>query len=101
MTFSSSPQLFYQLLTIHAEMVNFNEDTTWVFPCIYILLTHKDTPIHKEAVEALDSLGSLSPDNIMVDYELALRNTLSDTFSSSQVDGCYFHFCQAVNPDIS
>ena len=52
-------------------MVNFNEDTTWVFPCIYILLTHKDTPIYKEAFEAVDSLGSFSPDNMMVDYELA------------------------------
>ncbi|XP_063683673.1 uncharacterized protein LOC134818169 [Bolinopsis microptera] len=32
----------------------------------------------------------------MVDYELALRNALSATFPSAQVDGCYFHLCQAV-----
>ena len=95
-TFSSSPQLFYQLLTIHAEITNFNEEATWVFPCVYILLTHKDTPIYKEAFDALDSLADFCPDHIMVDYELALRNALSETFLSAQVDGCYFHFCQAV-----
>ena len=77
-------------------MAHLNGDTTWVFPCIYIILTHKNAPIYKEAFEALDSPGSFSPDNIMVDYELALRNTQSDAFSSSEVDGCYFHFCQAV-----
>ena len=29
-------------------------------------------------------------------YELALRNTLAASFPSSSVDGCFFHFCQAV-----
>lgn len=95
-TFSSSPQLFYQVLTVHAEIVNFNEDSTWCFPCVFILLTHKDTALYKEAFDALDALGTFAPDNIMVDFEPALRNALSQTFPSAHIDGCYFHFCQAV-----
>ena len=82
-TFSSSPQLFYQLLTVHAEMVNFTEDSTWCFPCVYILLTHKDTPIYMEAFGALKNLGSFSPDRIMVDFELALRNALRNALRRS------------------
>ena len=32
----------------------------------------------------------------MVNFELALRNDLSSTIQSAQVDGCVFYICQAV-----
>ena len=31
-----------------------------------------------------------------MDFEQALRSYLSSTFPSALVDGCHFHFCQAV-----
>ena len=33
---------------------------------------------------------------MMMDFEQALRSSLSSTFPSALVDGCHFHFCQAV-----
>ena len=35
-------------------------------------------------------------DVIMTDFELALLKALGDEFPSANVDGCLFHFCQAV-----
>ena len=45
-TFSSSPELFYQLLTIHGEIPDHHSGNPWIFPLIYILLTKKDTDIY-------------------------------------------------------
>ena len=69
-TFSTCPQLFYQVLAIHAEIPNPN-GASWVFASTYIVLTHKDTPIYSECFEALSALRNFAPDTIMVDYELA------------------------------
>ena len=95
-TFRVTPQLFYQLLVIYAEIPNHQGGAPWVFPCVYMLLTHKDTDIYLEGFIFLNSLLDFSPQTIMVDFEKALRNSLSQVFPSAVVDGCYFHFCQAV-----
>ena len=95
-TFRVCPQLFYQLLVIHAEIPNHQGGAPWVFPCVYMLLTSKDTDIYLEGFTFLKSLYDFAPQTIMVDFEMALRNSLSQVFPSAVVDGCYFHFCQAV-----
>ena len=41
-TFKVSPQLFYQLITVHGEIPDFSNGNPWTFPLVYILLTHKD-----------------------------------------------------------
>ena len=39
-TFNSCPQLFYQVLTIHAEIPN-PGGTSWIFPSVYMVLLGK------------------------------------------------------------
>ena len=95
-TFRVTPQLFYQLLVIHAEIPNHQGGAPWVFPCVFMLLTHKDTDTYLEGFIFLNSLLDFSPQTIMVDFEKALRISLSQVFPSAVVDGCFFHFCQAV-----
>ena len=88
--------LSYQLLVIHAKIANHQGGASWVFPCVYMLLTSKDTDIYLEGFTFLKFLHDFAPQTIMVDFEMALRNSLSQVFPSAVVDGCYFHFCQAV-----
>ena len=96
-TFKSSPQLFYQLLILHAELASTTPGRSWSLPCIYLLLTHKDATIYLEALQALvDNCPRLLPQVIMVDFEQALRSALSSTFAGAEIDGCYFHYCQAI-----
>ena len=95
-TFKSAPQLFYQLLVLHAELTD-TPGKSWILPTVYILLTQKDTPIYLEGFEALTSnCPALLPQVVMADFEQALRSTLSTSFPGAEIDGCHFHFCQAI-----
>ena len=57
-----------------------------------MVLTHKGTSTYTESFDALVALRNFAPEAIMVDYELALRNTLGASFPSASVDGCFFYF---------
>ena len=93
-TFDSCPQHFYQLITIHAEFPSSSpqDDNTWCYPCLWILLTTKTEDGYLKMCDAINSLGSFSPDHM--DYEIGLRNELARTYPNCDVDGCFFHFAQ-------
>ena len=97
-TFDSCPQLFSQLVTIHAEFnsSNLNDNNVWAFPCLWVLLTSKEQSAYESLLSIITTFGAFCPDNIMVDFELGLRNALSRAFPATKIDGCYFHFCQSL-----
>ena len=87
-TFKSSPRLFFQILILHAELPSLTDDRSWCLPTVYILLTHKDSAMYLEAFQALASnCPILAPQLMMMDFEQALRSSLSSTFPSALVDG--------------
>ena len=74
-TSKSAPQLFFQLLVLHAELTD-TAGKSW------ILLTQKDIPIYLEAFEALTSnCPALLPQVVMVKFEQALRSAHSSRYS--------------------
>ena len=75
--------------------------TSWVFPCVYTILTQKDNPTYTESFDALVALRNFALETMMVNYVLALWNTLGASFPSASVDGCFFHFCQAVVKNVN
>ena len=78
-TFKWAPQLFYQLLVLHAELTD-TPGKSW------ILLTQKDTPIYLEAFEAPSSnCPALLRQVVMADFEQALRSALSTSFPGATV----------------
>ena len=95
-TFKSSPQLFYQGLSIHGEIAHYEDGNPWTFPCVYICLTRKDEGLYDEAFKVLAGLRDFTPDVIMTDFERGLRNSLSSAFPSATVDDCLFHVCQVI-----
>ena len=46
--------------------------------------------------QLINGIGALSPANIMCDYERGLRNSLESNFPTAHIDGCFFHFPQAL-----
>ena len=50
-TFKSAPQLFYQLLTLHAELTD-TPRKSWIFPTVYIVLSHRDIRHHPHLEQA-------------------------------------------------
>ena len=103
-TFEKCPKHFYQLVTIHAEIEKDQQDTdgeidnhtTWVIPCIWVLLSGKKQDHYEELFSELVHLGHFDPTYIMCDYELGLRTAITIYFPYVTLSGCYFHFSNAV-----
>ena len=90
-TFDSAP-LGYQLYTIHALLT---ESVT--IPLIFCIAKNKTETVYTRIFSTLKEHNSnLDPNTIMVDYEKAAINALSTTFPCTEIQGCYFHFGQAI-----
>ncbi|GAU90515.1 hypothetical protein RvY_02921 [Ramazzottius varieornatus] len=100
-TFQIVPKLFHQLYTIHVEHFG------GVFPVIFALLPNKSSATNERLFRGIrDELEAMpfrldlgegpKPKNIVVDYERAVINTAGKIFPHARVQGCYFHFSQAV-----
>ena len=90
-SFKTAPVLFFQLYTVHALV---NERT---IPCVYALLQNKTQATYIELFEKLTTLNvSLKPVSIMIDFELAVINSLERVFLDSEIKGCFFHLSQNI-----
>jgi len=94
-TFKASPRLFTQLFTVQVR----KEKKT--LPCAYCLLVDKRKQSYKNVFRALkDAAGDrnlqLVPTTITVDFELGLMKAIRNEFPTTLVQGCLFHFTQAV-----
>ncbi|KRZ56608.1 hypothetical protein T02_12132 [Trichinella nativa] len=72
-----------------------------LLPVVYCLTVRKDLPTYSRIFEVLhsklDELGvQLEPAKFVCDFETALIPAIQGNFPNTQVQGCFFHFCQAV-----
>lgn len=90
-TFKTAPTLFYQLFTVHA-LVNGRTVT-----CIYALLQNKTQDTYTKLFNILTTLNAnLKPTSVMIDFEMAVINSLEIVFPESEVKGCFFHLSQNI-----
>ncbi|KRZ15892.1 hypothetical protein T11_17394 [Trichinella zimbabwensis] len=94
-TFKIVPEWYHQLFTIHV----FKESK--LIPLVYSLTVRKDVVSHCENFDNLivkaAALGVvLQPQTVICDFETALIPAVQGSFPGVHVQGCYFHFCQAV-----
>ena len=95
-TFSSSPNLFSQMTTIHAVLPG-PDNTYYVIPTVYAAMTNKSTETYTELLTALNNLNyTFQPQSVMTDFEHQLQNSFVDVFPGVTRAGCLFHFKQAV-----
>ena len=101
-TFKTAPSIFYQLFVIMGSVshaVNGKEQVS-VIPLVYALLENKRENAYKEVLEVvLQSLSDcgtqyVPPRRIMSDFELAIINACTSTFSI--VSCCLFHLCKNI-----
>ncbi|KRY28672.1 hypothetical protein T01_12879 [Trichinella spiralis] len=84
-----------KLFTIHVFIAG------KLVPLVYCLTVHKDLSTYRENFDNLilkaAALGVvLQPQTVICDFETALIPALQGTFPGVNIQGCYFHFCQAV-----
>jgi hypothetical protein len=90
-TFSSCPNLFSQLYTIHAVY------SGEIIPLVSVLLPDKKEVTYNKMFQALKSFKfELCPKSFATDFEKAAMNSIKNEFPSTEIHGCFFHFSQAV-----
>ena len=94
-TFKSCPSLFYQLFTINI----FVEDQQVLVG--YMLLPGKSRQIYDRAFLSLKQAMlemdiDFEPLEFLVDFEIALHQSIRLHFPGTLIRGCYFHFNQAI-----
>jgi hypothetical protein len=94
-TFSTCPRIFYQLFTI-----NIIVDGKQV-PALYALLPSKSRETYNKMFtsikEQMQNLNfTLPPSVVLIDFEIALRQSVQLQFPVAYIKGCYFHFTQCL-----
>ncbi|KRX25334.1 hypothetical protein T07_6165 [Trichinella nelsoni] len=99
-TFKVVRQWYQQLFTIHAFVAG------KLVPAVYRLCTGKDIGTYGFIFQALLNkvavLGvNLNPQTIICDFQTALIPAIQGYLLNTRVQGCYFHFCQAVDRKVA
>ena len=93
-TFSIAPGHFYQLYTIHSEVLG------ETYPLLYVVATCKSKQIYENIFNSIKFYAEENEINIVVetfrsDYEVAAMKGFLSIFPHGSVEGCFFHFAQA------
>lgn len=93
-TFSSAPDGFRQIYTIHGQVSR--KAPKKFFPYVHILLPSKTETVYRKAIKALTRLTrfhgiTLDPSVILTDFESAQINALKHAFPEARQQGCFFH----------
>lgn len=85
-TFTIVPEIFFQLYVVHALI---NGD---VISCLYCLLPNKTTETYQRMFIAIKSLmPDVQPSTVMMEYENAAMNSISEYFIVIEVHSCFYH----------
>ena len=92
-TFKVAPQHFCQLWIICGHVLESTEAT----PLAYFLLEDKSTPSYSKCLEILvRNCPRLSVDTVVCDFEVAEHNATKTHLPGADIQGCLFHFKQAL-----
>lgn len=90
-TFSVTPNLFYQLYTIHAEHGG------TIIPLVYAVLPNKTKATYMKLLEELENMcPGLRPTHLLVDFEIAAIQAFKDRYHEIEISGCFYHLAQNV-----
>ena len=92
--FKFVPKPFYQCLII---MV-FDDQTDAYVPVFSLLMTSKTEQVYSHAFLWLEATidRKISPSTITCNFEIVLQNTISNNFPGVAINGCLFHWKQAI-----
>lgn len=94
-TFHFAPFPFRQLYTLHAKAMG-----QIILPLVFCLLPNKSAETYSRLFTRLRHLAIdlniiFNPPNIMIDYELAAKQSWLQVFPIARMKGCMFHYGQA------
>lgn len=91
-TFKVVPSIFFQLYTIHFELVPGNNPVA-----VYCLVQNKERATYDIILQQLKILiPTANPARILVDFETAAMSAFQSAYPNAAISGCYFHLCLSV-----
>jgi len=91
-TFKVVPSIFFQLYTVHFQLVQGINPAA-----LYCLLMNKTRTTYDVLVTEIQRLiPTAAPTVIMTDFESAAMGAFRAKFPDTRVTGCYFHLCHSV-----
>ena len=93
-TFSSAPDGFRQIFTIHGSIGS--GPSTKFAPFVHVLLPSKRKAVYKKALNAIKSIANdnnivLNPPLILTDFDITEIDAFRAVFPKSARQGCFFH----------
>ncbi|XP_065639713.1 uncharacterized protein LOC124815510 [Hydra vulgaris] len=87
------------------DQMNFDPDNPHLWgisvPAVCALMTSKSEALYKHVFSKIKEVLDFSPVTIMSDFERGLQNALKTTWSESLVNGCRFHFENAITKQLA
>lgn len=69
----------------------------WHFALLYVLTTSKSKDAYDEIFREILSLEPrINPTDVMLDFEMAVMNSIRHFLPLCQIHGCFFHFTQNI-----
>lgn len=95
-TFRTCPKPYMQMVTIHGKYLG------QTFSLCMALLTTKEAGAYRQLLQHLKrrvrntTHHRFSPEKVVCDFEMGLKNAIETELPNTRVVGCYFHFCQSL-----
>lgn len=98
-TFSSAPENFRQIYTIHGQVSQ--RLPKKFLPYVHILLPSKTQSVYKKAIKSIKRLARshnivLDPAILLTDFESAQIKALKEVFPDAIQKGCFFHLVKSL-----
>ena len=95
-TFKSSPPNFTQIWIVRITLHGVN------IPVLYALLENKTEISYTAVLQFLKRrCPRFDPDTFVVDFEAAEHNAIQAVYPDTRIQGCHFHYCQALKDRIN
>ena len=98
-TFKSCPKSMYEIFNI----AGFFKDIDGIIPLMYIPMSNKSERLYTIVLDNVLKILKLfnidinSITNLMMsDFEIALRNSIKNSFPQAILDGCFFHYSKLL-----
>ena len=74
-------------------MISFREEG--FYPAIFALMRNRRQGLYTSIFEKVREVAG-SPNRIMADFEMPMRRAMAETWGETSINGCFFHFSQAI-----
>ena len=92
-TFSACPKVSGQFYTVHCSKFP-------ALPLLFAVLPNMKQETYERLFRNIQNIIGTNPKTFMIDFEAAARNAIQNVFPGIVVNGCNFHFKQAINRNI-